>query len=99
MPKAQLFSRFKKVYADGTILEGVIWQLPMPTRDRLHGLKYRLYFGWPDGTCLVRYDNEAGKGDHRHYGEHEEDYRFISREQLIADFRADVERARKEIKK
>jgi hypothetical protein len=99
MSKAQLFSRFKKIYADGTILEGVVWQLPKPTFDRPHGLKYRLYFGLADGTCLVRYDNETGKGDHRHYGENEEDYRFISREQLIADFRADVERVRKEIKK
>ena len=40
----------------------VLWQLPKPTKDRPHGLKYRLYYGLADGTCVVRYDNETGKG-------------------------------------
>ncbi len=51
----------------------------------------RFYAG-RDGYCLVRYDNERGKGDHRHYGEREEPYSFRSLEQLIEDFIADVER-------
>ncbi len=38
---------------------------------------------------LVRYDNETGKGDHRHYGDREEPYGFLSVEQLLADFRND----------
>jgi len=41
---------------------------------------------------VVRYDNEAGKGDHRHYGEREEPYRFESVERLLSDFAADVKR-------
>ena len=40
-------------------------------------------------ACLVRYDNETGKGDHRHYGNQEEDYNFQSIEQLVEDFRND----------
>jgi hypothetical protein len=36
------------------------------------------------------YDNELGKGDHRHLSDREEPYRFSTPEQLIADFRADV---------
>ncbi|MGH8865340.1 MAG: toxin-antitoxin system TumE family protein [Burkholderiales bacterium] len=48
----------------------------------------RLYCG-RGGRCLVRYDNETGKGDHRHYGTHQEGYRFVSLERLIQDFRAD----------
>jgi hypothetical protein len=41
---------------------------------------------------LVRYDNETGKGDHRHYGRREEKYVFVSMQRLIEDFIADVER-------
>jgi len=40
---------------------------------------------------VLRYDNEPGKGDHRHIGDAEERYRFKSAEQLLADFWADVE--------
>ncbi len=45
----------------------VLWQLPRATKDRPHGIKYRLYLGRA-GQALVRYDNETGKGDHRHVG-------------------------------
>ncbi len=69
----------------------VIWALPKTTSDRPHGLKYRLYCG-KNRRCLVRYDNETGKGDHRHYGRREEAYAFESVEKLIADFKADCER-------
>ena len=30
--------------------------------------------------CVVRYDNEKGKGDHKHVGTHESSYRFIDME-------------------
>jgi hypothetical protein len=43
----------------------------------------------------VRYDNELGKGGYRHYGDREETYVFVSVEQLISDFKMDVERLRK----
>ncbi len=64
-----------------------------PPYARPHGLKYRLYYGYP-GKCLVRYDNERGKGDHRHERDQEERYTFISVEQLIQDFKTDIERLR-----
>jgi hypothetical protein len=41
---------------------------------------------------LVRYDNETGKGDHRHYGDQEEMYSFQSIERLVEDFRSDCVR-------
>ena len=75
----------------GVIVEMVIWALPEPTADRPHGVKYRLYCG-RDSSCVVRYDNESGKGDHRHFCEDEEPYRFESLDQLIADFRHDCSR-------
>ena len=40
----------------------------------------------------MRYDNEAGKGDHRRYGEREQRYPFRTWEKLMEDFLADVER-------
>jgi hypothetical protein len=69
----------------------VIWALPAPTVDKPHGLKYRLFCG-RGGECVVRYDNETGKGDHRHYRVHEQGYAFESLEKLIADFRDDCAR-------
>ncbi|MGE0408099.1 MAG: DUF6516 family protein [Amphiplicatus sp.] len=41
---------------------------------------------------MLRYDNEAGKGDHKHVGEREAFYRFVDVETLQADFWADVEK-------
>lgn len=78
---------------DGAIVEGVIWQLPERSPERPHGLKYRLYYG-RDGVRLVGYDNERGKGDHRHVGGREESYRFTSVDALWNDFMADVARER-----
>ena len=47
------------------------------------------------GTSLVRFDNESGKGDHKHVGNQEESYRFIDVEALVADFLAEIEKARR----
>jgi hypothetical protein len=58
-----------------------------------HSFKYSLYFGRA-GERLIGYDNERGKGDHRHYGDREEIYDFVSVEKLMADFGADIARLR-----
>ena len=87
--KAALLLHEKVVLADGAIVELVIWRLPRATSDRPHGLKYRLYYG-RDGKCLVRYDNESAKGDHRHVNGREEPYRFVSVAKLQRDFEADI---------
>lgn len=75
------------------LLQMVLWQLPEPSPDRPHGLKYWRYLG-RNGETLVRYDNETGKGDHRHVGrdEKEEPYQFTTLEALMADFRAECKR-------
>jgi hypothetical protein len=39
-----------------------------------------------EGECMLRFDNEAGEGDHFHRGEVEEPSAFTSLEQLLADF-------------
>lgn len=73
----------------------MVWALPGITTERPHGLKYSLYCGNAE-RCLVRYDNESGKGDHRHYGLHEESYIFTTLEDLLNDFQADVTRLTKD---
>jgi hypothetical protein len=85
----------KAVLPDGEIVEMVIWQLPEASPERPHGLKYSLFYGF-DGERIVGYDNELGKGDHKHLGPNEVPYRFVSAEKLVADFLADVERAKNE---
>ena len=95
---ARLIYHEKYIYTDGAIREMVLWQLPDKSVDNPHGLKYRLYYGLADGTCVVRYDNETGKGDHKHIGNSEELYTFKKVEILIADFLEDIEKARRVIK-
>jgi len=90
---AQLLFRDKYIYKDGAIREMVIWRLSEVDSERPHGLKYSLFYGHP-GKWLVRYDNERGKGDHRHAGDQEAPYGFKSVEQLIQDFKTDIERLR-----
>ena len=69
-----------------------MWQLPTQTADRPHGIKYRFHLG-RNGKNLLRYDNETGKGDHRHIGaeESEEAYSFSTMERLLQDFRRECE--------
>ena len=81
----------KAVLPDGFIIEMVIWQLPTSSPERPHGLKYRLYFG-RDGQQIVGYDNERGKGDHKHILDVEKRYKFTTPQKLVADFLADIER-------
>ena len=82
---AILIAKAKEVRNDGSIVEIVIWKLANPLSPSLHSYKYRLYYG-VSGICRVRYDNERGKGDHRHYDDREEAYNFTTLEQLLADF-------------
>lgn len=76
-------------YEDGAILEMVLWRVPSPVPPSIHGLKYSLFYGRP-GYRDVGYDNERGKGDHRHFQGGEMVYLFSTVEQLMADFWSDV---------
>ncbi|HKX42845.1 MAG TPA: DUF6516 family protein [Burkholderiaceae bacterium] len=87
--KAKLLARAKEFRDDGTIVEVVIWELPEPLLPCRHRYKYRLYFG-RQGVSCVRYDNERGKGDHRHIDQAETPYVFTTVEQLLDDFERDV---------
>ncbi len=93
MAKAELIYHDKAFLDDGLIVEMTIWRLPDRTAERPHALKYSLFFG-RTGERIVGYDNERGKGDHRHCREREELYHFTTVEALVADFLADVAKAR-----
>jgi hypothetical protein len=88
---AQLVENRKLTLDDGSIIQIRIWRLPAITAERPHGLKYSLVYG-RQGERIIRYDNEAGKGDHRHYRGKEKSYRFTTYEELIRDFMDDVSR-------
>lgn len=91
--KSQLAFHDKAVYPDGSIVEMTIWELSGPVAGSKHKLKYSLFYGLP-GTRIVGYDNERGKGDHKHIGKDEEAYLFTTVEQLVADFLSDIAKER-----
>ncbi len=94
MSRATLIYHSKRLYDDGSIAEMKLWLVPNPVRGSSHSFKYSLFYG-QRGSRLIGYDNEAGKGDHRHYGEVEEFYVFTTPERLMADFLSDVQELRK----
>jgi hypothetical protein len=94
MGRAVLILHRKRIYDDEAIVEMKLWLVPNPVRGSKHLFKYSLFYG-RDGSRLIGYDNEAGKGDHRHYESREEVYHFTTPEKLVADFLADVAAVRR----
>ena len=91
--KATLILREKIVFDDDSFVELIVWKLPRRLAGSTHDFKYRLALV-SKNICVMRYDNEAGKGDHKHLGEIETDYTFVGLEQLQGDFWDDVARWR-----
>lgn len=85
---AELLMRERRVLEAGFV-EVIVWKLPAPLSGSTHSLKYRLAYV-VDSRCVLRYDNEAGKGDHRHVGTRQMPYVFVSIDRLLDDFLADV---------
>lgn len=90
MKATELF-RQRITYAEDKFAELVLWQVPKPLAGSTHSYKYRLVYVVKQ-QCVLRYDNEAGKGDHRHWGGEESIYTFSSPEKLLADFQTDMAR-------
>jgi hypothetical protein len=89
--KAVQLVRSRITFSAGAFAELVLWQVPEPVRGCAHRFKYRLAYV-VDGVCVLRYDNEAGKGDHRHFGGEESPYELSTPGQLVADFQRDIAR-------
>ena len=88
--KARLLLHERQVLAENAFVELVVWQVPSPVPGSAHGFKYRLALV-VNGVCQLRYDNETGKGDHRHLGDEEVPYAFSTPAKLLADFWNDVD--------
>ncbi len=89
--KVVLLFRQRVELGAGIFKEIVIWRLPRRLPGSRHPYKYRMAL-IDAGACVLRYDNEAGKGDHRHTGDQEEPYEFTTIEQLLGDFEASIRR-------
>ncbi|OYR18220.1 toxin-antitoxin system TumE family protein [Brucella thiophenivorans] len=91
---ALLIEKSRTNLSDGAFYETVIWLLPAPVPGSKHNYKYRLALVVNE-VCVLRYDNERGKGDHRHIDDREEPIEFKDMETVVQAFYADMERIMK----
>ena len=87
---AKLLLEERHTLGENAFAELIVWQVPSSVPGSAHPLKYRLALV-VEGHCMLRYDNKAGKGDHRHVGAAEIPYAFTTPAQLIEDFWNDVD--------
>jgi Family of unknown function (DUF6516) len=87
---AKLLLNERRILTEVAFVELVVWQVPVPLSGSHHRFKYRLAFV-VNGACVLRHDNEAGKGDHRHVGPEQIPYMFTNPEKLLDDFWHDVD--------
>jgi Family of unknown function (DUF6516) len=92
--KAKLRYRERIVYSGTELVEMVAWQVPAPIPPSTHFFKYRLVY-IVEGVRVLGYDNERGKGDHRHFLGEEQPLEFISIDAVLQDFVAEVDKLRK----
>jgi hypothetical protein len=90
---ADLVLNEKTVFEDGSILQVRIWFVPTSVPPTRHRYKYSLFYRRP-GERIVGFDNERGKGDHKHVLGVKTQFRFVSIAQLLTEFRTEVERVR-----
>jgi hypothetical protein len=93
--KALELLRRRIAYSPTAFAELVLWQLPAPAPGSSHTCKTRLAYVVA-GERVLRYDNEAGKGDHRHFRGKETRYAFDGVDALLASFQRDIERINRE---
>ncbi len=91
--KAEMLLHERHQLKPDAFVELRIWRVPQAVQGSRHTYKYALAYVVA-GRCVLRYDNEAGKGDHRHIGTSETPYAFTTPAQLLADFWSDVDRWR-----
>ncbi len=88
--KAELLLNERHLIAENAFVEIIVWRLPPSLSGSHHSFKYRLALV-VNGRCLLRYDNETGKGDHKHRGEKEIPYVFTTLQSLLDDFWEEVD--------
>ena len=93
--KAVELVRTRITFSETSFAELILWQVPKPVAGSTHDFKYRLAYV-VGGVCVVRYDNEVGKGDHRHFDGKESAYTFETPDKLVAAFQRDIARWNRE---
>jgi hypothetical protein len=93
--KAELVIRERVAFGDGELTEMVVWRVPRTVPPSTHSFKYRLVY-IVGGRRVLGYDNERGKGDHKHAGGVEEPFTFTTIDELLGKFVAEVETIRSE---
>ena len=88
--RAELLLRERHQLDSKSFVEMRVWRVPRSVRASGHEFKYSLAYV-VEGECVLRYDNEAGKGDHIHWADEDRSYNFTTPEQLLADFWLDVD--------
>jgi len=83
----------RRIIAEDAFVEMVVWRLSSPVSGSRHWFKYRLALV-VKGDCVLRFDNEIGKGDHKHVGREEMPYVFTTPQALLDDFWNEVDRWR-----
>ena len=73
----------------GDLVETKLWSVPV-TEYTPYGVKYSLVY-IVNGERVVGYDNERGKGDHKHIEGTEIPYAFVDVDVLVEGFANDVE--------
>ncbi|MDR0779902.1 MAG: DUF6516 family protein [Pseudomonadales bacterium] len=89
--KAELLVDRRTAITAAGFAEMVLWRVPQPVKGCAHNYKYRLAYV-VKGVCVLRFDNEAGKGDHKHVSGVESPLAFTNPDALKADFINDVMR-------
>jgi len=89
--KAKQLARNRVALSATAFAETVVWQLPTPLAGSTHHFKYRLAYVVA-GVCVLRYDNEVGKGDRCHMDGVESAYAFTTPDKLMTDFFQDIQR-------
>ncbi|HHT9135253.1 MAG TPA: toxin-antitoxin system TumE family protein [Candidatus Avalokitesvara rifleensis] len=90
--EARLIRHNKGYDVDGNLIEVKMWEVKA-TPDKPHGYKYSLVY-IVKSVRVIGYDNAEGRGDHRHYGDRTESYRFEGLEKLAEDFYSDIQKYR-----
>jgi len=87
---AEVVLKERHVISEDAFVELVVWRLPLPVAGSRHVFKYRLSLV-VNGRCVLRYDNEQAKGDHKHVGKEEIPYIFTTPQALLNDFWNEVD--------
>lgn len=92
---SELLYHLKRLLPEGDVLEIKIWKIPK-SKEFPEGIKYSLVY-IHDDVRVIGYDNERGKGNHKHYYDKEEEINFKNWSELVEMFEDDVKSLRRKL--